>query len=121
MLLNSSGKYKCDLDCIRYKSYKICFHNVAAAEHKSEMRNFVEYFEKYSKNKVNDLLNVNMSSKAGQYIKGKGKPQNQSSNTTPTKNISPLPPNPNSSIEEPSFRNVSNISSNQYLIQHLQI
>ena len=33
---------------------------------KSELRNFVEYFKKNSKNKVNDLVDVNMSSKVGQ-------------------------------------------------------
>ena len=63
---NSSGKYECNINCIRYKSYKICSHKVAAAEHKSELRNFVEYFKKHSKSKVNDLVVVNMSSKVGQ-------------------------------------------------------
>ena len=38
---NSGGKYECDVSCIWYKSYKICSHTVAAAEHKSELRNFV--------------------------------------------------------------------------------
>ena len=41
---NSSGKYECDINCIRYKSYKILFHTGAATEYKSELRNFVEYF-----------------------------------------------------------------------------
>ena len=53
---NSSGKNEYDVNCIRCKSYKICSHTVAAAEHKLELRNFVEYFKKHSKNKVNDLL-----------------------------------------------------------------
>ena len=38
----------------------------SAAEHESELRNFVEQFKKHSKNKVNDLVNANMSSKVGQ-------------------------------------------------------
>ena len=38
---NWSGKYECNTNCRRYKSYKICSHTVAAAEHKSELRNFV--------------------------------------------------------------------------------
>ena len=63
---NSSGKNEYDVNCIRCKSYKICSHAVAAAEHKLELRNFVEYFKKHSKNKVNDLVNVNLSSKVGQ-------------------------------------------------------
>ena len=29
---NSSGKYECDVNCIRYKSCKIHSHTVAAAE-----------------------------------------------------------------------------------------
>ena len=33
---------------------------------KSELRNFVEYFKKNSKNKMIDLVDVNMSSKVGQ-------------------------------------------------------
>ena len=33
---------------------------------KSELRNFVEYFKKNSKNKVIDLVDVNMYSKVGQ-------------------------------------------------------
>ena len=33
---------------------------------KSELRNFVEYFFKNSKNKVIDLVDVNISSKVGQ-------------------------------------------------------
>ena len=41
---NSNGKYECDINCKRYKSYKICSHTVAAAEHKSELPNVVEYF-----------------------------------------------------------------------------
>ena len=63
---NSSGKYECDVNCIKYKSYKICSHTVAVAEHKSELKNFVEYFKKHSKSKVNDLVDANMSSKVGQ-------------------------------------------------------
>ena len=58
---NSSGKYECDVNCISYKSYKIYSHTVAAAERKSELRNFAEDFKKHSKNKVNDLVDVNMS------------------------------------------------------------
>ena len=71
-------------------------------QHKLELRNLVEYFKKHSKNKVNDLFDV-LSSKIGQKKtkstqKRKGKPQNQSSNTAPTLYISPVAPNPNSSI-----------------------
>ena len=56
---NTSGIYECDVNCIRYISYKICSHTTAAAEHKSELRNFVEYFKKHSKNKVNnDMVDV---------------------------------------------------------------
>ena len=63
---NSSVKYECDVNCIRNRSYKICSHTVAAVEHKSGLRNFVEYFKKHSKSKVNDLVDVNMVSKFGQ-------------------------------------------------------
>ena len=63
---NSSFKYKCNGIFIRYKSYKICSHTVAAAEHKSELRNFAEYFKKDFKSKVNDVVDVNMFSKFGQ-------------------------------------------------------
>ena len=84
----------------------------SAAEHESELRNFVEQFKKHSKNKVNDLVNANMSSKVGQQKtkstqKRKGKSPNHSSNTTPAMYISSVPPNPNSSILETSFPNVS--------------
>ena len=42
---NWSGKYECNANCIRDKSYKICSHTVAAAERKSELRNSVGYFK----------------------------------------------------------------------------
>lgn len=58
--LNSSGKYECNLNCIRYKSYKICFHKVTAAVHKLELKNFVLYFEKHFKNKMNNVVDFNM-------------------------------------------------------------
>ena len=64
--LNSSGKYECNLNCIRYKSYKICFHKVTAAVHKLELKNFVLYFEKHFKNKMNNLVDFNMFLKLGQ-------------------------------------------------------
>ena len=64
--LNSSGKYECNLNCIRYKSYKICFHKVAAAVHKLELKNFVLYFEKHFKNKMNNVVDFNMFLKLGQ-------------------------------------------------------
>lgn len=63
---------------------------------------------------MNNLFDVNISSKFGEKKtkstqKRKGKPQNQSSNTTTIMYISPAPPNSNSSILETDFRNASRI------------
>ena len=68
---------------------------------------------------MNDLVNVNMSSKDGQKKtkssqKRKGKLQNESSNTTPTMYISPVPPSSNSSILETSAPDVSLIQPTFY-------
>ena len=62
---NASGKYECDVNCIRYKSYKICSHTVAATEHVQELMYFVKYLKKHSKNKVNGLVDINVFSKDG--------------------------------------------------------
>ena len=61
---------------------------------------------------MNELVYVNISSEVGQKKtkstqKRKEKPQNQSSNTAPTMYISPVAPNPNSSISVPASSNLN--------------
>ena len=66
---------------------------------------------KNSENKENDLTYVTCLQRLGRiklklHNRGK-KPQNQRNNTTPTMQISPFPLNPNSSIPDTSYPNVS--------------
>ena len=61
---------------------------------------------------MNELVDVNISSEVGQKKtkstqKRKEKPQNQSSNTAPIMYISPVAPNPNSSISVPASSNLN--------------
>ena len=55
-----------DAQCLRFNSYKICSHTVAVADYNEELHKLVEYFKKHSKNRINDLTDVNLSSNVGQ-------------------------------------------------------
>ena len=75
--------------CLRFKSYKICSHTVAVAEYNEELHKLVEYFKKHSKNRINDLIDVNLSSNVGQKKtkstkKKNGLTQSKASKTCPT-------------------------------------
>ena len=55
-----------DAQCLRFNSYKICSHTVAVADYNEELHKLVEYIKKHSKNRINDLTDVNLSSNVGQ-------------------------------------------------------
>ena len=49
VVYHKNGKYDCDGQYLRFKSYKICSGTVAVAEYNEELHNFVEYFKKHLK------------------------------------------------------------------------
>ena len=55
-----------DAQCLRFNSYKICSHTVAVADYNEELHKLVEYIKKHSKNRINDLTDVNLSSNVRQ-------------------------------------------------------
>ena len=42
--------------CVRFKSNKIYSHTIAVADYNEELHNFVQYFKKGSKNRINDVI-----------------------------------------------------------------
>ena len=64
-------------------------YTVAVAKYNEELHKFVEYFKKHSKNRINDLIDVNRSSNVGQKKtkstqKRRGQTQSKASKTCPT-------------------------------------
>ena len=55
-----------DAHCLRFNLYKICSHTVAVADYNEELHKLVEYIKKHSKNRINGLTDVNLSSNVGQ-------------------------------------------------------
>lgn len=47
--VKKSGQYCCDSDCPNWQSLCICSHSVAAAEKRSDLKRFVEWYKKSKK------------------------------------------------------------------------
>ena len=123
VIYHKNGKYDSDGQCLRFKSYKICSHTVALVEYNEEMHKFVEYFKKYSKNRINDLTDVNLSSKVGQKKtkltqKRKGQTQFMASKTCSTMYATNQKANhsvENSSTVSSIYGNIQDFDSNRTL------